>query len=38
MPPPPLRTWWFAELIDVRAPVSATAAYKAMAAAFRDGQ
>lgn len=23
MPPPPLRTWWFAELIDVRAALSA---------------
>ena len=31
MPPPPLRTWWFAELIDVRAPLSAPAAYDAMA-------
>jgi cytosine/adenosine deaminase-related metal-dependent hydrolase len=30
MPPPPLRTLWFAELIDVRAPVSASAAYAAM--------
>ena len=31
MPPPPVRTWWFAELIDVRAPVSASAAFDAMA-------
>lgn len=31
MTTPPLRTWWFAELIDVRAPVSALAAYDLMA-------
>ena len=30
MPPPPLRTWWFAELIDVRSPLSASAAYETM--------
>ena len=30
MPPPLLRTWWFAELIDVRVPVSVSAAYNAM--------
>lgn len=42
IPPPPLRTWWFAELIDVRAPVSPSAAYDAMvnagnAAGWRGG-
>ena len=30
MPPPPLRTLWFAELIDVRAPLSASAVYERM--------
>ena len=31
--PPPLRTWWFAELIDVRAPLSASAVYEQMKSA-----
>lgn len=32
MRPPPLRTWWFAELIDVRQPVSASAVLDKMVA------
>ena len=31
--PPPLRTWWFAELIDVRAPLSTSAVYEHMESA-----
>ena len=36
--PPPLRTWWFAELIDVRAPVHAPAVLGEMAAHVREGR
>lgn len=36
-PRPPLRTWWFGEMIDVRAPVSPEAVYEKMRAAFERG-
>ena len=36
LPQPRLRTWWFAELIDVRAPASAATALDAMGVARND--
>ena len=38
MAPPPLRTWWFAELIDVQPQVSAEAMIEQALAAFCDKQ
>ena len=35
MAPPPLRTWWFAELIDVRAPLPAAQMVEDLLACFR---
>ncbi len=34
---PPLRTWWFAELIDIRAPQPAAATYENMRGSFECG-
>ncbi|MEO8440727.1 MAG: amidohydrolase family protein [Spartobacteria bacterium] len=36
MPPPPLRTWWFAELIDVRPRLSASEMVEDALSSFRD--
>ncbi len=38
MPPPPLRTWWFAELIDVRPRLLAEEIVANSLASFRDKQ
>ena len=38
MSPPPLRTWWFAEMIDVRAPVSAGEMWRRVARASREAE
>ena len=38
MPPPPLRTWWFAELIDVRPRVTAEEMLADALASFRNKQ
>ena len=38
MSPPPLRTWWFAEMIDVRAPVSPRRIYRDLAERTRGAE